>query len=36
MQKADIIINGLTSAEYIEDITTAIINLVNDTVNFYK
>ncbi len=36
MQKADIIINGLTSAEYIEDITTRIINLVNDTVNFYR
>jgi len=36
MQKADIIINGLTSSEYIEEITTSIVNLVNDTVNFYK
>lgn len=36
MQKADIIINGLTSAEYIEEITTRIINVVNDTVNFYR
>ncbi|MCD7779198.1 MAG: hypothetical protein LUH05_00810 [Candidatus Gastranaerophilales bacterium] len=36
MQNADIIINGLTSAEYIEEITTRIINLVNDVINFYK
>ena len=36
MQNADIIINGLTSAEYIEEITTNIVNLINDTVNFYK
>jgi uridine kinase len=36
MQKADVIINGLTSAEYIEEITTNIVNLINDTVNFYK
>ncbi len=35
MQKADIIINGLTSSEYIEDITTRIINLVNDVISFY-
>ncbi|MBQ9244948.1 hypothetical protein IJ182_01630 [bacterium] len=36
MKNADIIINGLASAEYIEEITTRIINLVNDTYNFYK
>lgn len=36
MQKADIIINGLTNAEYIEEITTRIINVINDTVNFYR
>ncbi len=36
MQNADIIINGLASAEYIEEITTKIINLINDVVNFYK
>ena len=36
MQNADIVINGLASAEYIEEIATKIINLVNDVVNFYK
>ena len=36
MQNADIVINGLTSAEYIEEISTRIINLVNDIMNFYK
>ncbi len=36
MQNADIVINGLTSAEYIEEITTRIINLVNDVLNFYR
>ncbi len=36
MKNADIIINGLTSAEYIEEITTRIINLINDVMNFYK
>lgn len=36
MQKADIVVNGLTSAQYIEEITTRIINLVNDVINFYK
>jgi uridine kinase len=36
MKNADIIINGLASAEYIEEMTTRIINLVNDTINFYK
>ena len=36
MQKADIVINGLTSADYIEEITTKIINLVNDIINYYK
>ncbi len=36
MKNADIVINGLTSAEYIEEITTAIINLVNDIINFYR
>ncbi len=36
MQNADVIINGLTSAEYIEEITTNIVNLINDVVNFYK
>lgn len=35
MQKADIVINGLASADYIEEITTRIINLVNDVINFY-
>ncbi len=36
MQNADIVINGLTSAEYIEEMATRIINLVNDVINFYK
>ena len=36
MQNADIVINGLASAEYIEEITTKIINLVNDVINFYR
>ncbi len=36
MNNADIIINGLTSAEYIEEITTRVISLINDVVNFYK
>lgn len=36
MKNADIIINGLASAEYIEDITTKIINLISDVINFYK
>ncbi len=36
MKNADIVINGLSSAEYIEEITTKIINLVNDVINFYK
>ncbi len=36
MKNADIVINGLASAEYIEEITTRIINLVNDVINFYK
>ena len=36
MKNADIIINGLASAEYIEEITTRIINAVNDIVGFYK
>lgn len=36
MKNADIIINGLASAEYIEEMTTRIINLVNDVVNFYR
>ncbi len=35
MKNADIIINGLSSAEYIEEITTRIINLINDVINFY-
>ena len=36
MQNADIVINGLASAEYIEEITTKIVNLVNDVINFYR
>jgi len=36
MKNADIIVNGLTSAEYIEEMTTKIINLVNDVLNFYR
>ena len=36
MKNADIIINGLASAEYIEEITTRIINTVNDIISFYK
>ncbi|MGM9993745.1 MAG: uridine kinase [Candidatus Avigastranaerophilus sp.] len=36
MQKADIVINGLTSAEYIEQISTRMINLIRDIINFYK
>ena len=36
MKNADIVINGLASAEYIEEMTTRIINLVNDVINFYR
>lgn len=36
MKNADIVINGLASAEYIEEITTRIISLVNDVINFYR
>lgn len=36
MKNADIVINGLASAEYIEEITTRIINLINDVINFYR
>ncbi len=36
MKNADIVINGLASAEYIEEITTRIVNLVNDVINFYR
>ena len=36
MKNADIVINGLASAEYIEEITTKIINLINDVLNFYR
>lgn len=36
MQNADIVVNGLASAEYIEEITTKVINLVNDVINFYR
>ena len=36
MKNADIVINGLASAEYIEEMTTQIINLVNDVINFYR
>lgn len=36
MKNADIVINGLTSAEYIEEISTRMINLVNDVLNFYR
>ena len=36
MKNADIVINGLTSSEYIEEMTTKIINLVNDVINFYR
>lgn len=36
MKNADIVINGLASAQYIEEITTRIINLINDVVNFYR
>ncbi len=36
MKNADIVINGLTSAEYIEEMTTRVINLVNDVLNFYR
>ena len=36
MKNADIVINGLTNAEYIEEITTKIINLIKDVINFYK
>lgn len=35
MKNADIVINGLASAEYIEEITTRIINHINDVINFY-
>lgn len=36
MQNADIVVNGLASSEYIEEITTRIINLIRDVMNFYK
>ena len=36
MEKSDIVINGLTSEDYIEEISTKIINLINDVINFYK
>ena len=36
MKNADIVVNGLASAEYIEEITTKIINLINDVINFYR
>lgn len=36
MQNADLVVNGLASAEYIEEITTKVINLVNDVINFYR
>ena len=36
MKNADIIINGLASAEYIEEMTTKIVNLISDIINFYK
>ena len=36
MQNADIVVNGLESAEYIEEITTKVINLINDVINFYR
>ncbi len=36
MQNADIVINGLTNAEYIEEITTKIINITNEIINEYK
>ena len=36
MKNADIVVNGLTSSEYIEEMTTKIINLVNDVINFYR
>ena len=36
MKNADIVINGLASAEYIEEMTTRIINLINDVINFYR
>ena len=36
MKNADIVINGLASAEYIEEITTRIVTLINDVINFYR
>ena len=36
MKNADIVINGLANAEYIEEITTRIVTLVNDVINFYR
>ena len=36
MQNADVVVNGLASAEYIEEITTKVINLINDVINFYR
>lgn len=36
MQQADVVINGLSSAEYIEDITSNILNLIREIVNSYK
>lgn len=36
MKNADIVINGLTGADYIEEMTTKIVNLISDVINFYK
>lgn len=36
MKNADVVINGLASAEYIEEITTRIVTLINDVINFYR
>ncbi len=36
MKNADIVVNGLASSEYIEELTTKVINLINDVINFYR
>ncbi len=36
MQNADIVINGLTTADYIEKITSQILSMINGVLNMYK
>lgn len=36
MQNADVVINGLTTSEYIEEITSKILTVVKETINRYR